>query len=213
MNVAKEAAQRVLLEHGDTELPVKTYPICESMGISSKVYYPTDDSNGCYGIRNGKPHIFTSKRNPSRNGAGYCTILKGKPYSFVDNRHCIEYQRFTVAHELGHIMRGHAGSWQWVSEDGAAHVVTGRTISYSRMEQEADAFAGELLMPECVLMLCGAETPEEIALLCKTLPEDAEPVAERIRQRKRSGQQLTLTELQIVRQFAGYIQRTCAVTC
>lgn len=192
MNVAKETAQRVLLEHGCAELPVKVYPISIANGVKVKLSAP----------------------NAMRDrGGGIVLAIGQKVYILVDPGYSYEYQHFTAAHELGHILRGHVGSWQWVSEDGAAHVVTGRTISYSRMEQEADAFADELLMPECVLMLCGAETPEEIALLCKTLPEDAEPVAERIRQRKRSGQPLTLTELQIVRQFAGYIQRTCAVTC
>lgn len=207
-NLAKETAQWVLLEHGCTELPVKTYPICERMGISSKLYYSADDN-----MRNRKPYIFTRKRSSAKIGGGYCTILKGKPYSFVDNRRCIEYQRFTVAHELGHIMHGHVGAWQWVSEDGVLHVVTDRTIPCGEMEQEADAFASELLMPECVLMLCGVETAEEIAVLCKTLPEDAEPVAERIRQRRQKGESFTPMEQRIVQRFLEYIQRTCAVTC
>ena len=67
-----------------------------------------------------------------------------------------ERQRFTIAHELGHIMLHHSGKLKnREPADGDATV-----------EQAANVFASRLLAPACVLWGCGVHTPEQIAALC-----------------------------------------------
>lgn len=64
------------------------------------------------------------------NRNGYCFIYKDKPCILID-RNCksISYKRFTVAHELGHILLGHLDS----------------NKQYENMEQEADNFATDII--------------------------------------------------------------------
>lgn len=186
----KALAQALLLEHGFTELPVKVYPISKANGVKLKL---------------------TPPGNLRRWGGGMAIVYTQEAYAFVDPSYTDEYQHFTAAHELGHAMLGHVGSWAHIRDDGTMRIVRHRACP--DIESEANVFAGELLAPECVMVLCGVETAEEVAELCGIETEDAEPVAERIRQRRQSGQPFTPTELQIVQQFAGYIQRTCKVTC
>ncbi len=51
---------------------------------------------------------------------------------FFDNTQTLERQRYTIAHELGHILIGH---------------ITGAPSDYADAELEADAFAFNLLSP------------------------------------------------------------------
>lgn len=180
----KALAQTLLLENGCTELPVKVYPIIKANGVNLKMTSPGEIRRWCGGLA--------------------LTFMR-EPYAFVDPSYSEEYQRFTAAHELGHTMLGHVGRWAHIRDDGTMRIV--QKASRRDIESEANAFAGELLAPECVMILCGVETAEEIAELCLITPEDAEPVAERVRQRLKSGDSFTPTEQRLVRQFADYIQQ------
>ena len=68
--------------------------------------------------------------------------------------------RFTIAHELGHILLGHEIS------AGFGHY---RRIYGNKPanETQADEFAVRLLAPACVLWALNATTPEEIAEVCE----------------------------------------------
>lgn len=71
MNVAKGEAQRVLLEHGCTELPVRVYSLCERMGIRCKLCYTKEGNDGCCGIRKKIAYIFINKvQAPFARSAG-----------------------------------------------------------------------------------------------------------------------------------------------
>lgn len=73
-----------------------------------------------------------------------------------DNKYCIFYddtasehqQRFTIAHEIGHIILNHFN------------------VPIENREQEANMFAARVLMPMCVLYECQVSNPEEISNLC-----------------------------------------------
>ena len=79
--------------------------------------------------------------------------------------------RFTVAHELGHILLGHI-------------LVTGtkyRTFAKrDEEEQAADMFAARLLAPACVLHELQATTAEQIAKICNISMQAAKHRAERM---------------------------------
>lgn len=67
----------------------------------------------------------------------------------VNKNHSIVRQRFSVAHELGHFVSGHED----FSHDNVAHIDREKKYlnRFHRMEEEADEFAAELLMPEFLL--------------------------------------------------------------
>ncbi len=76
-------------------------------------------------------------------GLYVCVINENIPYE--------PRRRFTLAHELGHILLGHLDS---------------SNIPDEAIEQEADDFASELIAPSTVLHFCGVSSPREIATLC-----------------------------------------------
>jgi len=78
---------------------------------------------------------------------------KNKYKMFLDEgtgEKCLERIIFTMAHELGHIVLGHFGSY-----DNSTH------ITNRKLEYEANIFADELLMPTSPIMK-NKMTPEQI---------------------------------------------------
>jgi Zn-dependent peptidase ImmA (M78 family) len=71
---------------------------------------------------------------------------------------CTARQRFTVAHELGHILLGHAGKYELVNREPSAND--------NPIEQAANVFASRLLAPACVLWGCGIQMAGQIANMC-----------------------------------------------
>ena len=66
----------------------------------------------------------------------------------VNKKHALTRQRFSIAHELGHYLSGH-------EDHDSENTFIDREKKYlnrsHRMEEEADEFAAELLMPEGML--------------------------------------------------------------
>ena len=146
--VSRDLAWQILLQEGVTELPVKIGPLCKQMGIAVRYYSPNDDNDGMSTIVNGRARILVSDR-------------------------CIQTrQRFTAAHELGHILLGHVGQYQLVNREP--------TRGDNPIEQEANVFASRLLAPACVLWALNARTPEQIAALCQISYQAATFRAERM---------------------------------
>lgn len=82
--------------------------------------------------------------NLSEDEAGSCTIISGRRVIFVNGRHSPERQRFTILHELGHIVLG-------IVSSHSAKTKTSDLISYRKKPKEeilCDIFAAELLLPE-----------------------------------------------------------------
>lgn len=187
-----ETAQQTLLEYGVTQFPIRVSPLCDRMGIHCKLYHPKDDNDGCCGIRNNAVYIFIAERFA--------------PTTKKDLRHTAEYRRFTAAHELGHALRGHVGSWSWTAEDGTVHHITGHRMTSKQIEREADDFATEFLMPQCVLLSLGITTTDEIMRLCEVTKPDATVALKRLNKRRRQRIPLSPLETQICAQFHDYIK-------
>ena len=130
---AKELARRVLLESGAHGLPVSVSHVCRRFGIDARIMI-LDAGND-----------------------GFCQMEDGIPYILVDPSRSIQRQRFTVAHEIGHVMSGHIGPFLWADTYEPTIAV---------QEREASIFAAELLMPECVLLHLGVSTAAEIQRIC-----------------------------------------------
>jgi len=84
-----------------------------------------------------------------KNNLGFAQNFNGNAYAiFYDDRISEHSQRFTLAHEIGHILLNHF------------------KISIENREQEANMFAVRLLMPICLLHECHIRSAIEISKLC-----------------------------------------------
>lgn len=147
--VSRDLAWKILINEHITALPVSVSSICKNMGIKIKLYEPEDGNSGFSTLMNGQAIIAVSRMD--------------RP----------ERQRFTAAHELGHILLGHVGKYKLVNREPSA--------SDDPIEQAANIFASRLLAPACVLWGCGCKTAEEISQLCCISQQAAEFRAERMR--------------------------------
>ena len=156
---SRDMAWKILLQENVTELPVKISQLCRQMGIEVYQYEPTDGNDG------------------------YCTIIGGTPRIFVSSRCSRQRQRFSCAHELGHILLGHVDEYELVNREPSPND--------NPVEQAANVFASRLLAPACVLWAVHAQTPEEIAALCDISHQAASFRAERMQILYRRGKVLT----------------------
>lgn len=145
---SRDLAWQILLNEGVRELPVKIGPLCKQMGIPVRYYSPADDNDGI------------------------STIIDGRAVILVSDRCISTRQRFTAAHELGHILLGHVGQYPLVNREPSQ--------GDNPIEQEANVFASRLLAPACVLWALNARTPEQIASLCQISYQAAVFRAERM---------------------------------
>jgi Zn-dependent peptidase ImmA (M78 family) len=146
---AREAAQSVLKEHRITSAPVPVDRIARQLGVRVQFAPLDNDLSGMAHIRDG-------------------IVVVG-----VNSLHAPNRQRFTLAHELGHVVLHRP------ILEGAVHVdrvlLRDRNSSTGTDQQEieANAFASELLMPTEILesMLGGRQVilddDEEIATLAR----------------------------------------------
>lgn len=172
---SRDLAWRVLINEGVTELPVRVVKLCEGMGIRVR-----------YG-------------DPGEYGDGRSAILGGEPWIFVSDQCIVPRQRFTVAHELGHILLGHTGKYRLVNREPDP--------KDDPIEQAANVFASRLLAPACVLWALDARTPEQIAELCQISYKAAVVRAERMAQLYQRGRFLVSPlERLVYQQFLPFIQ-------
>ena len=173
---SRDLAWRVLLHEDISELPVKVVSLCKKMGIRVSYYTPMDENDG------------------------YSTILFGKPRIFVSRECSPARQRFTVAHELGHILLGHVGEYRLVNREPNPRD--------NPIEQEANVFASRLLAPACVLWALDAWEPEQIAKLCDISLQSASFRAERLAKVRYRGRFLASPlERQVHDQFLTFIEK------
>lgn len=174
----RDAAWKCLIDCNIRSLPINLKKITEHFNI--KV------------IKNSSINLL----NPSENGA---SILYAKEcFIVIDDENTFRRCRFTIAHELGHILLGHP------TRDG----YHARTIDKDRpqIESEADMFASRLLAPACILWGLNLHTAEEIAKVCNISIAAAKIRAERMDVLYKRGKFLTSAlEHKVYEQFKGFI--------
>lgn len=126
---AQNKAWQVLITAEINSLPVSTKRVCEKLEI---VLVETKNIKG-----------------------GYTTVIN-KPYIAVGSGLPPQRKRFTIAHEIGHIVMG--------------HIVNGE----EHQEALANVFALALLAPGCILRRIGVSSAEEIEKLCNISSAAAE---------------------------------------
>lgn len=152
---ARNAAWEFLIQNDVRKLPVSLSEICARNGIillrDDLHTYLTDNDRGA-------------------------TYLRNDVYSIVLN--CfdsVQVQRYTTAHELGHIYLKHP------MRNGKY----GRSFGVQRepkspMEYQAERFAIDILAPACVLWGLNLHTAEDIAQICNISMQSAKIRAERM---------------------------------
>lgn len=169
---ARDIAWKFLIDNHVDSLPIKLSAICRRNGIS--LVYDHDRK-------------YLSERERG------CTFIDGMgKFSIVLNPDdSILIQRYTIAHELGHIFLDH---------------FVNKTMSSLDMEYQAERFAIDILAPACVLWGLNLHTTKDIAEICNISISAARRRAERMRTLyNRNKFLISPLEKQVFKQFADFI--------
>lgn len=104
----------------------------------------------------------------ARRTDGMTFYAKKTPVILFDEEKLPQRIKFTIAHEVGHIILGHV-------EPGNCTIANREPRpGDAPEEQTANQFAARLLAPACVLWGLNVHTPEEIMQLCRISRQAAE---------------------------------------
>lgn len=170
---ARDTAWRFLIDNRVNSLPVKLSAVCRQNSIAL---------------------LYDNARYLSETRRGITFVDDNGGFNIVLNpRDSVTVQRYTIAHELGHIVLGH---------------FNGNILSPSDMEYQADRFAIDILAPACVLWGLNLHTAEDIAKICNISMQSAQIRAERMEiLYKRNKFLISPLEKQGFEQFSGFINQ------
>ena len=165
---ARDASWDFLIQHKIDSLPVDLKSITSAMGIIIR----RDDSNT----------LATNERGKAVNADGNLRIIvRDMP---------VPQKRYTIIHEIGHIVLGHTDSDDRSDID----------------EYAAERFAIGVLAPACVLWGLGVQTAEEISDLCNISITSAKIREKRMQELYARNKFLTSPlERQVFEQFSSFI--------
>ena len=127
-------------------LPIDLNTVCKNLGVKTVSY---------------QAHWRSREIPPFAKMTDGMAFFSGeRPIILFDGKKTAGRIRFTVAHELGHLVLGHVAP-------GKVTVINREpTGADSPLERAANQFAVRLLAPACVLWGIGVQTPQEIAEIC-----------------------------------------------
>lgn len=150
----RDLAWQVLLDCKIDTLPVSTVQIAKRLNV--KIL-----RNSCLGIL-------------KKHESGLSLYQDGLWFIVFDDSQSYTRCRFTLAHELGHILLNHP------LHNGFHSRTTIFASEKSEIEREADIFASRLLAPACVLWGLNLHSAEEIAGFCDLSQQAAKIRAKRL---------------------------------
>lgn len=177
---ARNASWQALIDNKVDSLPVDIVQIVQNNGIKL---------------------LKNSQANELRSGEAGISIFDGKQWFIVyDDTLPIGRKRFTVAHEIGHIVLGHP-----LIAGFHARTMGGEL---SQTESEANIFASRFLAPACVLWGLNVHTAADISRICVISKEAAEIRAKRMEKLYKRNMFLTSPlERQVYQQFKVFIDK------
>lgn len=148
---ARDNAWRYLIRHRVRELPVDVFALCRKDGITM-VPYSWDKAKDMAKL--------VGALDVMARTDGFTVCVKKQVIIFWDDSLPMPRQRFTVAHELGHIFNGDVGE---------APTLRNREPSGNDDPREtaANVFASRILAPACVLWGMRVHDASKIAELCE----------------------------------------------
>lgn len=151
----RDASWLCLIEFGFRKLPIQVLDIARALRITVLKY----------------SQVEMNKLKP--NESGTTVFIGNKIYIIYRDSESIQRCRFTIAHELGHILLGHK-----LTDNRYFRKFD---ISKPEIEIEADVFASRLLAPACVLWGLNLHTADEIDTFCNISKESAQLRADRMK--------------------------------
>lgn len=160
---ARDAAWKTLINCKISSLPVDMGKICEALGYH------------LYSYRSAEKIIkqFHLEKQCQLSD-GFTMRFPHGTYIYYSDACTPGRQRFTVAHEVGHLVLGHVQARCYTTHNSEP------SHSDCRAEQQANIFAARLLAPACVLHALGITSAEEISRVCYISMQAAQTRAARI---------------------------------
>lgn len=201
----RDAVWRLILDMGITKLPVSISSVLRRLCIELYTY---------------QENLETIKRlkleSLMKTSDGFTVVLNDRYIIFYDDTQLPARIRFTLAHELGHIILESGFSR---TAEGVVYTTRNNEPNKKDKPEEtaANMFAARLLAPSCVLHELKLFTAEEIAQYCAISKTVAEFKLERmllledrnerfLRDRGRGCFYLSPLERQVKAQFENYIK-------
>lgn len=175
---ARDLSWKILIHERVCALPVSMSGLCRQMGIEVKYDDKVRLDDGCGGM----------------------AMKKGRRYVIIVRRSDPpQRQRFTIAHELGHILAGDVGRYKLVNREPSPQD--------NQIETRANVIGSRILAPACVLWGCGVQSTADIAELCDISEAAASFRWQRMQLLYARGKFLSSPlERQVFEQFRDYIQ-------
>lgn len=185
---SRDAAWSALLASGVAELPVDLNAVTRALEIRVRTYQTEREF-----LRRNRLEAA------ARATDGMALFAAGAPAILFDSDRSPRRIRFTVAHEIGHLVLGHVrpGERTTVNREPSSED--------SPTELAANVFAGCLLAPTCVVRALGLRTAEEIARACNVSTSAAEFRVARLEQEP--DDITSPLEEEVFRAFRPYIER------
>ena len=188
---ARDAAWRILIDCQVRELPVSVNAICKHLGIRVYSYQDAEQA-----IKNGNLAEIANRTD------GLSFYNRDAPVILFNQTLLPARNRFTIAHEIGHIVLGHVKPGQATLRNREP------APDDDSAETAANQFAARLLAPACVLWGLDLHTPEGISEACEISLTAARFRAERMEILYQRGKFLASPlERQLYEQFSDFINR------
>ncbi len=183
----RDTTWRILLDCKLAKLPIDLNVVCTALGAKT-VSYQTH---------------WKDRELPAfaKQTDGMTFYAGDNPIILFDRSKTPGRIRFTVAHELGHLILGHVAPGQVTAMNREP------ANTDSPLETAANQFAARLLAPACVLWGIDAHTAKEISELCHISPQAARFRAERMEALYKRDRFLTSgLERDVYNQFRPFIE-------
>lgn len=181
---SRDKAWQCLINCNITSLPVKLNAIAQKYNVKIK-----DNEN-----------INILKDNQ----LGCVALINDELYIVLDRTVSIQRQRYTMAHELGHIVLEHTLRSSLLLRDTDREDIL---VFTDTQEYQAERFAMNLLAPACVLWGLDIHKAEDIAKICNISMNTAKKRADRMRTLYKRNKFLTSDlEKQVYQQFKKFIE-------
>ena len=192
---ARDAAWQLLIDQHVTEPPVNITRLCKELGIF------------CLTYEKGQALIHEMRLEKFTHQDGFSVVFGKRNFVFYNAQISPKERiRFTLAHELGHIVLGHHKQRGIFCRYKRATTNKWILSRCSRKETQANIFASRLLAPACVLHALQMNSAEEIATLCGLSLQAAQIRMKRLQVlEKRNKWGTSPLERKIVEQFTPFI--------